>query len=93
MISISPLPSIQRRYLEGPLLAEREQYLVHLIREGVDRQVLRRNAAYLVHIVRILGLNEFRVVSEDEIQRAGTTWAQYRGPLRLNQRLREYAMR
>jgi integrase/recombinase XerD len=85
VIAISPFPSVQRRYLAGPLLAEREQYLVHLLREGVDRKVLRCAAAYQLHIIRILELSELRVVSETEIQSAGKTWAEYTGPLRFRQ--------
>jgi len=85
IVAISPFPSVQRRYLAGPLLAEREQYLVHLLREGVDRKVLRCTAAYQLHIIRILELSELRMVSESEIQSAGKAWAEYRGPLRLRQ--------
>lgn len=83
--AISPFPSVQRRYLAGPLLAEREQYLVHLLREGVDRKVLRCAAAYQLHIIRILELNELRIVSETEFQAAGKAWAEYKGPLRFRQ--------
>jgi integrase/recombinase XerD len=83
--AISPFPSVQRRYSAGPLLAEREQYLVHLLREGVDRKVLRCAAAYQLHIIRILELTELRIVSEGEIESAGKTWAEYTGPLRFRQ--------
>jgi integrase/recombinase XerD len=85
IVAISPFPSVQRRYLTGPLLAEREQYLVHLLREGVDRKLLRCHAAYLLHIIRILNLNELRVVSVTEIDAAGKAWAEYRVPLRFRQ--------
>jgi integrase/recombinase XerD len=85
IVSISPFPSVQRRHQAGPLLAEREQYLSHLLREGVNRKVVRCNAAYLLHIIRILQLNELRMVSEAEIDVAGKTWAEYTGPLRFRQ--------
>ena len=84
-LSISPFPSVQRKHLEGPLLAEREQYLAHLVREGVDRKVLRSNAGYLLHIIRLLQLDELRMISEAEILQAGYTWAAYRGPFRARQ--------
>ena len=83
--AISPFPSVQRRYEAGPLLAERDQYLVHLLREGVNRKVLRCTAAYQLQIIRVMELAELRVVSEAEIHLAGKMWAADTGPLRLRQ--------
>jgi site-specific recombinase XerD len=82
---ISPFGSIQRKHHDGPLLAEREQYLSHLIKEGAGRSEVRSTASYLLHVIRILELSELRIVTEVEISEAGQFWAQYRGPHRQKQ--------
>jgi hypothetical protein len=41
-------------------------------------------AAYLVHVVRVMNMNSMRVVSQQEIEVAGESWASYEGPLRKN---------
>ena len=80
--TVTSFPSVRLRHQSAPLLKEREQYLSHLMQRGLGRQRLRCEAAYLIHIVRVLKLNSMRVVSEMEIEAAGHSWATYQGPLR-----------
>lgn len=80
--AISPFANVQRKHRDAPLLEEREQYLGHLLRQGVDRMVVRSTAGYLVHITRILELKELRSIETGEIDKAGAFWANYTGPYR-----------
>jgi integrase/recombinase XerD len=66
----------------APLLREREMYLAHLLRRGTSHFRARSVAAYLIHIVRLMGLTQLRPVGIDEIERAGRRWAKYKGPHR-----------
>lgn len=49
------------RHRRAPLFRERESYLAHLLRRGTSHKRARSIAAYLIHIVRLLGLNRLRV--------------------------------
>ena len=80
--TLSPFPIVRMRHEAAPLLAEREQYLRHLLQRGFNRAVVRCTAAYLIHIVRIMQLSELRTVNREEIAAAGNAWAEYDGPLR-----------
>lgn len=80
--TLSPFPIVRMRHEAAPLLAEREQYLRHLLQRGFNRAVVRCTAAYLIHIVRIMQLTELRTVNREEIAAAGNSWAEYDGPLR-----------
>lgn len=75
-------PRVIERHRQAPLRSEREQYLRHLIEQGYSQSKLLGVAAFMLHIIRVLGLNEMRVVNEDEIQRGANVWAEYRGPFR-----------
>jgi integrase/recombinase XerD len=70
------------RHRSAPLLRERESYLAHLLRRGTSHKRARSIAAYLIHIVRLLGLNRLRAVELQEIDRAAERWAAYTGPHR-----------
>lgn len=70
------------RHRQAPLRSEREQYLKHMLEEGYSHSAMTTAANYMLHIIRIIGLNEVRVVSEGEIKRAADFWAEYRGPFR-----------
>ena len=70
------------RHRQAPLRPEREQYLKHMLEEGYSHESITTAASYMLHTVRILGLHEFRVVYEEEIQRGAESWAEYRGPFR-----------
>jgi integrase/recombinase XerD len=80
--TVTSFPSVRLRHQSAPLLKEREQYLSHLMQRGLSWRRLRCDAAYLIHIVRVLNLNSMRVVSQMEIDVAGQSWATYQGPLR-----------
>ncbi|MBW4028052.1 MAG: hypothetical protein HIU93_11690 [Acidobacteria bacterium] len=63
----------------APLGFEREQYLKHLLEQGYCHSSLQSAATYMLHAVRILGLEEFRVVHEAELRHGAEVWAEYRG--------------
>jgi site-specific recombinase XerD len=75
-------PRVIERHRQAPLRSEREQYLRHLIEKGYSQSKLLGVAAFMLHIIRVLGLNELRVVNEEEIQKGANVWAEYRGPFR-----------
>jgi integrase/recombinase XerD len=76
-------PLALSRHRAAPLLLEREQFLSHLLREGTSHTRVRSTAAYLIQIVRIMGLTtHLESVQIDEIKRASESWAKYRGPHR-----------
>jgi integrase/recombinase XerD len=71
------------RHCQAPLRLEREQYLRHMLEEGYSHDAMITAATYMLHTIRILGLDdELRVVYEEEIQRGAELWAEYRGPFR-----------
>jgi len=70
------------RHRQAPLRSEREQYLRHMLEEGYSHDTMITAATYMLHIVRMLGLQELRVVYEEEIKRGAELWAEYRGPFR-----------
>lgn len=75
---------MQLRQESAPLLKEREQYLTYLLQQGAALTKLRRTAAYLVHIVRVMNMTSLRTIGRGEIDRAGQFWAEYAGPNRKN---------
>jgi integrase/recombinase XerD len=74
------------RHRNAPLRAEREQYLKHLLEQGYGHSSLQSAAMYMLHAVRILGLEELRVVTEAELRHGAEVWAEYRGPHRDTRR-------
>jgi len=70
------------RHRQAPLRSEREQYLRHLIEEGYSYNALLGAATFMLHIIRVLGLSELRVVHEEELERGANFWAAYRGSFR-----------
>jgi integrase/recombinase XerD len=75
-------PRLIERHRQAPLRSERERYLKHLLEEGHRHSKVVSTATYMLHIIRVLELNELRVVHEDEIRRGADSWAEYRGPFR-----------
>jgi integrase/recombinase XerD len=75
-------PLALTRHRTAPLLRERELFLSHLLRQGTSHRRVRSIAAYLIHIVRLMGLTSLREVEVREIEKAGDVWANYRGPHR-----------
>jgi integrase/recombinase XerD len=66
------------RHLVAPLLIEREQYLIYLLRRGANPDTLKHVAVYLLIIIRILGLKHLRTVERAEIEKAITKYWQRR---------------
>ncbi|WP_263417842.1 site-specific integrase [Terriglobus albidus] len=75
-------PRVIERHRQAPLRLAREQYLRHMLEKGYTHRALTTSAAYMLQLVRILGLHELRVVYEDEIKHAAEVWAEYQGPFR-----------
>jgi integrase/recombinase XerD len=80
--SVTVYPSIHLRHRTAPLLKERDQYLTHLLRKGFTAYRVRGDAAFLIHIIRVMKLTTMRNVELEEIIKAGKRWANYKGPLR-----------
>lgn len=76
--SISACPLLCSKHRAAPLLAERDQYLQHLLAIGMHPSRVRCTATFLIHIVRILELTTLREVSSTEIERASQRWIEYR---------------
>jgi site-specific recombinase XerD len=72
-------PAARERYRTAPCLAEREQYLFHLMRRGYGPDYLRVVSFFMLRIVQFLGLTTLRMVRLEEIERATVAWAAYRG--------------
>lgn len=68
-------PFFLNRHRQAPLLKERERFFSHLQQQGTSRKALQNLAGTLLHVMRVLKLNEMRDVSLEEIQRAGRRWA------------------
>ena len=66
--------STRLRQRGAPLLEEREQYLSHMLEQGVSRQRVRTIASMLLHIVRLMELTSVRSVDMTEIHQAGQRW-------------------
>lgn len=66
--------SSRKRQQEAPLFKEREQYLSHMLDQGVSKARLRSVASMLLHVVRLLDLDSLRPVDVAEIQDAGRRW-------------------
>ena len=62
--------STRARYLDAPLLQEREQYLSHLLEQGTSHKHAQNVSATLLHAVRLLNLAGPRSVSHLEIAQA-----------------------
>ena len=72
--SIFIFESTRARQRNAPMLAEREQYLSYMLREGVSKQRVRSIAAMLLSVVRLLNMHHPRVVDIVDLQRAGQRW-------------------
>jgi integrase/recombinase XerD len=63
------------RHLEAPLLNEREEYLEYLAGTGYYRETLKITAEYLLRIVQFLKLEDGRIITIGEIEKAAAAWA------------------
>jgi site-specific recombinase XerD len=70
------------RHRQAPLRSEREQYLRHLIEQGYSYNAQLGAATFMLHIIRVLGLSELRVVHEEELERGAKFWAEDRSSSR-----------
>lgn len=62
------------RYLSYPLLEERDSYLQMWEAKGAVVQTLRSIAAYQLHLIDYLHVEDGRMVSETEIQKTADLW-------------------
>jgi integrase/recombinase XerD len=58
-----------------PLLQEREQYVSHLLKQGISALRVKNTATMLLHVIRLLKLDHPRMVTIDEIRQASLIWA------------------
>src|SRR5258708_3094169 len=63
------------KHLEAPLLKEREEYLQYLASKGYYRETLKITAEYLLRIIEFLHLEEERLVTIEDIEKAAAAWA------------------
>jgi integrase/recombinase XerD len=63
------------KHLEAPLLNEREEYLEYLASKGYYRETLKITAEYLLRIVQFLHLEDGRIITIREIEKAATAWS------------------
>jgi site-specific recombinase XerD len=68
-------PFFLKRHREAPLLKERETFLHYLQQQGTSRAALQDLSNQLLHVVRLLKLDEMRDVALEEIQRTAQRWA------------------
>jgi len=72
--SLFAFPSTRARYMEAPLLKEREEYLLHLQGQGRNYRHLRGIAAMMLNSVKLLNLVETRSIDQQEIANASARW-------------------
>jgi integrase/recombinase XerD len=71
---IFALKSTRSRQQAAPLLSEREQFLSHMLNQGTSIGRLRSVASMLIHVVRIVQLENLRDVKVEEIDEAALRW-------------------
>ena len=64
-----------RKHLEAPLLKERQEYLQYLAGNGYYRETLKSTAEYLLRITEFLHLEEERLITIEDIEKAAAAWA------------------
>jgi integrase/recombinase XerD len=65
---------VRLKQCEAPLLKERERYLIALLNQGVCKARVRSIACILLHVIRLMELDQLRAVSRSEIHDAGRRW-------------------
>lgn len=80
-------PSALARHRMAPLADERIRYLKHLAAQGKSKRTLRREAACLLAITRLLRLAERSgaAISGEEVKKAAARWARRVPPLKVHQ--------
>ena len=84
---LSKYPFFLNHHRQEPLLKEREAFLGHLQQQGTSRKALLNLAGKLLHVMRVLKLNQMRDVSLEEIRLAARRWARQQ---RFNPRAHSY---
>lgn len=67
-------PSARKRHLDGPMLKEREDYLLHLSLQGTSLERVRSVASIVCHATRLLNLAGPRKIDQTEIAIASSRW-------------------
>jgi integrase/recombinase XerD len=65
---------VRLKQREAPFLKERERYLSTLLNQGVSKPRVRTIACILLHVIRLMRLDQMRAVNRLEIQDAGERW-------------------
>src|SRR5271165_1609803 len=63
------------KHKEGPLLKEREAYLLHLAKEEKCPTSIQGTATVLMDVIRVMNMTNMRQVNMSEIRLAGELWA------------------
>jgi integrase/recombinase XerD len=63
-----------RRYKAGPLLEERNAFLVHLRSQGYSARQLKTNNKYVPWIAELIGVRQSGAVTPSQIERAAKKW-------------------
>jgi site-specific recombinase XerD len=67
--------SSQERHRQAPLAEAREKFLAHMLAQGTSIRRMRSIAAMLLHIIRIMKLDQVRVVEIIEVHEGAIKWA------------------
>jgi len=71
------------KHKQAPLLQEREAYLHYLAARGKCQPQLQNISMELLHVIRVMGIENFRKVNEAEIRLAAERWAREEDPRRM----------
>jgi integrase/recombinase XerD len=63
-----------RRYKAGPLLEERNAFLVHLRSQGYSARQLKTNNKYVLWIAELIDVRQSAAVTPSQIERAAKKW-------------------
>jgi integrase/recombinase XerD len=72
--SLFTVRSAIQRHRSAPLRSERERFLKYVSQRAIPRKNLQQYASTLLHVVRILRLENLRAVSTDEVRAGGQLW-------------------
>lgn len=75
--SLFSLECVREKHRQAPMLVEREKYLSYLAEIGVQQRRLKLIANMLIHVVRLLEIEEIRPIDMVEIRRGCQLWVQY----------------
>jgi site-specific recombinase XerD len=64
------------QHISAPLLAERDEYLNHLLQRGTSRKRVHSISRKLLHLIPLLGLRSNSTVTEEEVDQGILRWKQ-----------------